>query len=179
MLSRTELPHVYSRVTQALGTRPPPSDFTAFYRASYSGLVGQAFLLVGNIEEAQELAQEVMLRVWREWDKSPALDDPLRWARVVLIRLAGGLWLRRKVRLRFQAQIAETGSLPELSADHLEVAKAMQSLPTKHKQVLVMRAILGMSFEEISHEMNVPCSTVRTWLSRARGTMAERLQVYE
>ncbi len=152
-------------------------EFTTFFRQQYTQLVGQAFVLVGDIHDAQELAQEALLRTWRRWNESPPLEDPATWARVVLHRLAVGIWRRRRVVRRWAPVFSILDEAPAVSSEHVEVAQAARSLPPRQRRALVLQAIVGLSIDEIAAEMDVPASTVRTWLSRARRQMTALLEI--
>jgi RNA polymerase sigma-70 factor (ECF subfamily) len=54
-------------------------------------LTGQAYLLTGDLAEAQDFAQETLYRVWRDWEKISEYDQPAAWARKVLASLVIGL----------------------------------------------------------------------------------------
>ena len=45
------------------------ATFDAFYQTSWGRLFGQAYVLTGNRELAQDLTQEALLRAWRQWGK--------------------------------------------------------------------------------------------------------------
>jgi RNA polymerase sigma-70 factor, ECF subfamily len=154
-------------------------EFTTFFRDEYPALVGQAFVLVGDMHEAQELAQEALLRTWRRWNELPPLEDPAVWARVVLHRLAVGIWRRRRVVRRWAPIFSLLDESPIISSDHIEVAQAARSLPPRQRRALVLQAIVGLSIDEIATEMDVPASTVRTWLSRARRRMTSLLEIHD
>jgi RNA polymerase sigma-70 factor, ECF subfamily len=154
-------------------------EFTTFFREQYASLVGQAFVLVGDVHDAQELAQEALLRTWRRWNEPPPLEDPATWARVVLHRLAVGIWRRRRVVNRWAPMFSVPDEAPTLSSEHVEVAQAARSLPPRQRRALVLQAIVGLSVDEIATEMEVPASTVRTWLSRARRRMTALLEIQE
>jgi RNA polymerase sigma-70 factor (ECF subfamily) len=152
-------------------------EFTRFFREQYPALVGQAFVLVGDLHDAQELAQEALLRTWRRWNEPPPLEDPAAWTRVVLHRFAVGIWRRRGVVKRWAPLFTLSDDAPALSSEYIEVAQAARSLPPRQRRTLVLQAIVGLSIDEIATEMDVPASTVRTWLSRARRRMTALLEI--
>jgi RNA polymerase sigma-70 factor, ECF subfamily len=153
------------------------ANFSDFYRDNYRQLISQAFILVGNLSDAQELVQESLFKTWRRWDEPPPLEDPGKWVRLVMHRQAVASWRRREVSRRFLHRFARSEQVPNMSAEHLEVAEATRALPPNQRRALVLQAVVGMSVEEIAAEMSVPDSTVRTWLSRARRRIAEQLRV--
>jgi DNA-directed RNA polymerase specialized sigma24 family protein len=81
----------------------PAGDFERFFAAAKPSLLRQAFVYTGNLEEAQDLAQETLLRVWRNWGRVSRLEAPEAWARKVLHNLAVGSWRRRRTRRRHAA----------------------------------------------------------------------------
>jgi RNA polymerase sigma-70 factor, ECF subfamily len=169
---------VYISVARTMVSNDEPaSTFSDFFRAQYSSLVGQAFILVGDLQEAQELTQETLLRAWRHWDDHPPMDDPSKWCRVVLHRLAIGTWRRRATAKRWLPKLGERAQAPLIAIEHIEVAEAARSLPPQQRRALVLHAVVGMSVEEIAAEMVVPESTVRTWISRARQKMSVLLEI--
>ncbi len=68
---------------------------------------------------------------------------------------------------------------PDASAAAAERASAVRSalakLSEKHRVVLVLREIEGLSYEEIAEALGVPMGTVESRLYRARAALAERL----
>jgi DNA-directed RNA polymerase specialized sigma24 family protein len=53
-----------------------PTDFEDFYRTEFPSLVRAMFLLVMDVDEAQELAQEAIVRVYERWDRVSAMTSP-------------------------------------------------------------------------------------------------------
>jgi len=152
--------------------------FDQFFGETKRALVGQAFLLTNDIEEAKDLAQEALLRAWREWDRVATLDDPKAWTRRVLHNLAVGHWRwaqRRQRHLRIVAEDVLAAVSPDPEA--VDVASALKSLSPKHRQALVLKAVVGLSTSEIAQEMGASEGTVRVWLSRGRVEFAEAFGV--
>jgi RNA polymerase sigma-70 factor (ECF subfamily) len=153
-------------------------EFSRFFDRTKAGLLGQAYLLVGNPEDAQDLVQEVYLRVWRNWDRVSSLDNSVAWSRSVLHNLAIGRWRRLKIqRSRSHLNSRATVATPEVSADHLDLISALMSLPTIQRRVLVLRAFDGLSTADIAAEIGTSEATVRLWLSRARASIAANLRM--
>jgi RNA polymerase sigma-70 factor (ECF subfamily) len=56
------------------------------------------------------------------------------------------------------------------------VRRALARLPEKHRAVLALREVEGMTYEEIAAALGVPVGTVESRLHRARRALAERLE---
>jgi RNA polymerase sigma-70 factor (ECF subfamily) len=149
--------------------------FDAFFRDSWGQLQSQAYVLTGSLEQAQDLTQEAFLRAWKHWRKVAVFDDPEGWTRRVLHNLCIQSW--RKSRLsRTRAHDASSNSSEIPTTDHFELAQAMRSLPGNQARALLLHDGLGMTSQETAAEIGVPEGTVRSWLSRSRKTVANRLE---
>jgi RNA polymerase sigma-70 factor (ECF subfamily) len=151
------------------------ASFDAFFDAAWGRLQGQAYVLTGSRESAQDLTQETLLRVWQHWDTVSAMDNPEAWARKVLQNL-GIEWWRKTRRRRPPDQLATTSVQPE---SHLELAQALQSLPANHARALVLHDGVGITVAQLALELAVPEGTVKSWLSRSRRIVAEQLTQFD
>ena len=149
-------------------------SFEAFFATVSPGLVGQAYVLTGNLQEAQDLVQEAMLRAWREWAKVSRYEDPAAWARRVVHNLAVSRWRRLSVRRRHERAERVTDA-PAPDVGHLDLVAVVAKLPAGQRRALVLFDVVGLSGEEVAAELGVPAGTVRGWLTRARRTVAEQL----
>ena len=107
-----------------LGGSTRDEEYEHFFREARPRLVGQAYLLCGSLQEAQDLAQEVLLRAWQNWSRVRDLDDAQAWARHVLHNLAISNWRRQRLRLRRHG-LALPSSSPDPGVGHLDVASAV------------------------------------------------------
>jgi RNA polymerase sigma-70 factor (ECF subfamily) len=57
----------------------------------------------------------------------------------------------------------------------MEIAQAMRSLPGLQARALLLHDGLGMTVGEVALELGVPEGTVKSWLSRSRKVVAERM----
>jgi DNA-directed RNA polymerase specialized sigma24 family protein len=72
-------------------------DFTAFVAAASRRLLRSAYLITGNLDEAQDLLQTALERTYRHWP-SVRRDSPEAYARRVLVNAATDAWRRRRDR---------------------------------------------------------------------------------
>jgi RNA polymerase sigma-70 factor (ECF subfamily) len=140
-----------------------------------------ALQLLGNRDDALDLAQEAVLRILR----SRSGLDPSRPWRPYLMRvvtnLARDLWRRRRVRRAesLDRLIVERGFDPVDPADRPDervsqaelrrrAARALGTLSAAHREVLVLRDYQGLSYAEIAAALEVPLGTVMSRLHNAR-----------
>ena len=145
-------------------------EFDRFYEAVHRPLIGQAYLLTGDLQWAEDLVQETLVRAWQRWDRVGHLEDPHGWARRVLHNLAVSHMRRRAVRLRYAA--SEVRVSPEPSSSDVDLMSGLRKLPVNQRRALVLTAVAGLQVAEVAKEMNVREGTVRVWLSRGRAELA-------
>jgi RNA polymerase sigma-70 factor (ECF subfamily) len=148
--------------------------FQGFVSSVSKTLMGQAYALTGSLEEAQDLTQETLLRAWAHWDRLASLQNPEAWARRVLHHLAISRWRRQSLSetVAYRQQVV---AMPEPDAEIIDVVKAIGKLSRNQKRTLVLHDYVGLTVPEIAKELGVPAGTARSWLHRARRTVAAEL----
>jgi RNA polymerase sigma-70 factor (ECF subfamily) len=153
---------------------PNADEYERFYEEHRRRLVGQAYVLTGNLQEAQDLAQEALVLVWQNWSKVATYDDPGGWARHVLHHLAVSS-RRSTTRRRLRSVPAGARDVAAPDAGHLDVLAALRHLPRQQQRAIVLHELVGLSTDEVAAEMKAPAATVRSWISRARAQLAAEL----
>lgn len=149
------------------------------YAGAYSRLVAIVAAVGGSSAEAEECVQEAFVRLIGQWDQVRRYDDPEAWLRKVALGFASNR--RRKVRnaVRARWRHGPPEDMPALSADAVDVARALALLPFPQRQVLVLQHYLGLDVENIARELGVPVGTVKSRLARARAALAPHLRDQE
>jgi RNA polymerase sigma-70 factor (ECF subfamily) len=154
-------------------------SFDAFFDDQQRSLLGQAYMLTGDIDDARDLVQEVFVRVWQKWDRVSSMQDPAAWARRVLRNLAIGRWRRRK-RRGAQVPLTNGDSATEApDVGHLDVVRALYRLPGNQRVVLILHDVVGLSVKEVAAEIGSPEGSVRGWLSIGRRQLGRALGMGE
>ena len=134
--------------------------------------------LVRNTDDAEDIVQDACLRAFRYFGGFDG-GNARAWL-LTIVRNTAYCWLQ-KVRggspvVLFDEEVHTGGMEPpnpeELllrNADGRLVEKAMQELPVRFREVLVLRELEGLSYKEIADVMCMPLGTVMSTLSRARG----------
>jgi RNA polymerase sigma-70 factor, ECF subfamily len=151
------------------------ATFEEFYRACFDRLVGQLALVTGSMAEAEDVVQEAFLRAAARWPSLRHYDVPEQWVRRVALRLAINQFRRGRRRAAALVRLGPPPVTPPASADALVLDAALRTLPIRHRQVVVLHYLLGLSVEEIGRELVLPVGTVKSQLHRARQALARQL----
>ena len=150
-------------------------DFSAFYRASYGRLVGQLLAITGNLQDAEDAVQEAFARASLRWTRLRDFDVPEAWVRRVAINLAASGLRRARRQLAVLARLVPPAPLQAHSPEQLALAAALQRLPLRYRQVLVLHYGADLSVEGTARHLGVPTGTVKSRLARGRATLQRQL----
>jgi RNA polymerase sigma-70 factor, ECF subfamily len=150
-------------------------DFDAFYAASYRRLVGQLFVVLGDLNEAEDVVQEAFTRAAARWSRIRAYDAPEAWVRRVALHQAFTVLRRAKRQLRLLGRLAPSREPPELPSDVVDVLAAMRRLPANQREVLVLHYLVELTLDEVARHLRIPGGTVRSRLARGRRALAMAL----
>lgn len=150
-------------------------DFDEFYAGAYAHVVGQAYLLVGDLGEAQDVAQEAFVRALARWRTVRTLDDPLGWTRRVAINLAISRWRRHRNALAAWRRRADPETATAPADDRLTVVDALRGLPPRQRAAVVLHYLTDLPVAQVARELGVPEGTVKSDLSRGRAHLARTL----
>jgi RNA polymerase sigma-70 factor (ECF subfamily) len=156
-----------------MGTRADADGFDRFFNAERDRLVAQAYLLVGDVHAAQDLAQRTLERAWRHWARVGRYDRPEAWARRVLFNLALNehrRWGRERSWSDVDAPVVDGPS-----ERHVALVQALRNLPVDQRKALVLHDGAGVPVAQVADELGVPEGTVKSWLSRGRAKLATQL----
>jgi RNA polymerase sigma-70 factor (ECF subfamily) len=146
---------------------------------------GVALRMLGNRAEAEELAQEVFLRVHRGIGEFRGEAKLSTWlygiaSRLCLSRLSGGE--RKLVRQGEETleRLPGAGGDPAARVEENELTQALHraidELSEERRIVVVLRDVEGLSYEEIATALDLEPGTVRSRLHRARMDLKEKLE---
>ncbi len=90
--------------------------------------------------------------------------------------LAKNQW-RRVKRTLLRSSPPDRAQVVADPSEHQDLVAALMTLSTKEREAIVLHYLAGRPVEVIAAEMRVPSGTVKSWLSRGRSHLAERLRV--
>jgi RNA polymerase sigma factor (sigma-70 family) len=142
-------------------------DVDAFCRREWPRLVGALSLFTGDTDLAEEIAQETLARVCRDWRKVSQLAAPGAWAHRVAINLARSHFRHRAVVRKHASALVATATVDHDTASALAVREAVASLPVRQRSALVLRYFADLSVAETAEAMRCPEGTVKTLTRQA------------
>ena len=135
--------------------------------ALYPKLFGALALYTGNRETAEDITQEVLLRMWRDWDTVVRLESPDRWALRVGFNLAKSRWRRRRVERAAAARMQPTDSPEVDGADVLAVRSAVRNLAPRQRAAIVSRYFADLSVTDAAEVLGCAPGTVKALTHQA------------
>lgn len=156
----------------------------------YDRLYGYLLRFLKDSDMAEDLLQETFLRVWKKRGEFKNIASFSTWIYTIAGNLARSEWRRRKrwrmVRLgpgdsedEPEIELAARGGEPDRTVENRlavkELSEEVARLPERYRQVVVLRDIQGMTYEEIAGIVRVPVGTVKSRLNRGRLILQEKL----
>ena len=177
-----------------LVARAKAGDETAFarlMRENEKRIYNLTLRMTGNVEDALDLSQEAFLNAWRGLKFFKGDSAFSTW----VYRLASNVcldFLRAKKRRQeivdpvhslddqdAPPPPADEGLRPDAQLERKErsnsLHRALGNLPDHHRQILVMRELSGLSYQEISDVLRLDLGTVKSRLTRARTALRKLL----
>jgi RNA polymerase sigma factor (sigma-70 family) len=148
------------------------AEFDAMFEQQYPKLVALGTAMSGSREIAKELAQETMLRAYRQWNDLGSYDRPDTWLRRVMTNLLID---------HHRSSTAETAALARLPRPAItdsgpdEWTNLVSGLPMRQRMIVTLFYGEDRSIEEIAQVLNVRPGTVKAALSHARRRLLREL----
>jgi RNA polymerase sigma-70 factor (ECF subfamily) len=134
-----------------------------------------AYRLLGRLEDAQDAAQEVFLRLFRSLDRIEG--DPKAWLYRVTVNVCNDHHRRQMPISELDEHRADPAPDPERSVTLDErkrlLMDGLATLPERERTCVVLRDIEGLSTDETAAILGVEEGTVRSHISKARVKLAK------
>jgi RNA polymerase sigma-70 factor (ECF subfamily) len=172
--------------------RGDPEAFARLVSLNERMVYGLALRLLGDADEAQDLAQEVFLQVYRSLGRFEGRSSLKTWIYRIVVNQCRNRkrWWRRRRRersLRFEELAARDEAqlaAPDANAPFAlilgrerarRVQEALLKISFDHRAVLLLREVEEMSCEEIAATLGLAEGTVKSRLARAREALRRLL----
>ena len=154
----------------------------------YKGLVlNLVSRMSGRVENAEDLAQEVFVRVWKGLPRFRGECRLSTWIYRIALNLSIAESKSARARSQFvqvddpvvargpQFWVEESNPYAEEVVLKDKMGRLLVQMPEKHRTAVVLFYLKSMSYIEISEIMDVPVGTVKSYLFRGKAWLRERL----
>ncbi len=152
---------------------------TELFQAHHLELVRLAVMMTGDLATAEDVVQDVYERLHRRWPALRSSAGGLAYARTSVLNGCRSAHRRAAARRRHVAKLA--GGLVEITdtesaaADRGELSAALRALPSRQREILVLRYFCDLDVAEISAMLKIGPSGVRSTMSRGLAALARTL----
>jgi RNA polymerase sigma-70 factor (ECF subfamily) len=162
--------------------------FDELYRRFSEMVYNLAVRMAGDREAAEDLSQEIFLRVYRHLDGFQGRSSVKTWVYRIALNTCRSRLARRSRRVRvvgavdgeWLERVPADGAGPELVAVEREgrrrLERALAFLPLSFRAAVVLRDVEGLAYEEISRVLGIRIGTVRSRIARGRARLQRILE---
>ena len=150
------------------GSDIAPLSFDALYQAHWAGLVRLGYALCGDLPLAEDIVHDAFLRL------APSLGrvrDPLAYLRKAVLNKVRDSYRHLQVEHRHPARPSLPAAPPEVD----ETWSALQALPARYRDVLVLRYYSDLRVEDVAAVLGCPVGTAKSLIHRGLEKLKERL----
>lgn len=175
-MSKTAASLCVRPATDPGGENPPGEALVRAFADLRDELVSTLCFLLGNQEDAQDMAQETFLRCWRAQEGLPEIKNLRAWVFRIGLNAAKDLqrsaWKRRSKPLQgVELMPATTAADPGEALDKREcvqrIRQALAELRPEEKEVFLLRQNGDLTYEQIAEISDRPIGTVKTQMRNA------------
>ncbi len=147
-----------------------PAGFREYVVARQTALLRTARLLTGDWQQAEDLVQTALVKVWPHWQRLVASGDPDAYVRRVLVTTyltwRRRLWHREGPadQLPDQAATGDAYAAVDLRA---ALARLLPALPAGQRTVLVLRFYEDLSVDQTAHILGCSAGAVKSQTAKA------------
>lgn len=152
------------------------AELISFCRREHGRVVGLLSLYCGDAALAEELAQDALARVCRDWRRVRRMDYPEAWTSRVAINLANSHFRRRAAERRARERLAARPEAPPSQPDTalaLSVRQAVAQLPPRQRAALLLHYFCDLPFARVAELMGAPEPTVKSLARRGIARLRE------
>jgi RNA polymerase sigma-70 factor, ECF subfamily len=160
---------------------PPNKSVRAAMLAALPSLRAFAISLCGNVDRADDLVQEALLRAWGNLDSFEPGTNMSAWLFTILRNVFRSEYRKRRREVE-DADGSYAKSLTSLpgQTSHLEMdefRKALDVLPSEQRESLILVGASGFSYEEAAQICGCAVGTIKSRVNRARRRLAGLLSI--
>lgn len=161
-------------------------QYEAFIAPHVDNLYRLARRLCRQSEDAEDITQDLLIKLYQQQKKLYALDNPKPYLSRALFNQFIDFKRRQGKHINFIDNETDLDSIKETSNNSPENAAeqdisfgrltvALDSIPDNHRVIIVLHDMEGYTFDEISSILDIPKGTAKSRLHRAREALKSKL----
>lgn len=166
---------------EAAGKRKKPQDkderFEQIYRENKAKVMSTAYRLLGNRADAEDVTQDVFIKVYRHMDSFRGESAVTTWIYRITVNACYDLLRKRR-----REQTISLEDCAELSTESRSLKELIESmvakLPEAYRSVFTLHDIQGLKHAEIAKVLGITVGTSKSLLHRARAQLRKKLSPY-
>ena len=180
-----------SKTVDALVKKAQGGDMDAFeelIRQHQQKVFNIAYRMSGNYDDASDMAQEALIKVYLNFDKFDGKSQFSTWLYRVTTNSCLDQIKKKKKNVTVSLdseletdegtvgrEIESTDRTPQEELENKELSaeinKALKQLSERHRTIIILRDINGMSYEDVAKTLNCSVGTVKSQVNRARAAL--------
>lgn len=141
-------------------------DLAMMCAAEHPRLVGMLALYCGDRDVAEDLAQEALVRLCRDWRRVRKLARPEAWLHRVGINLAHSHYRRKAIETKVKALLRGRTVDADILPHDVESLELLKPLPHRQRAALLLHYYLDMTVRDVAELMEIPEATAKTLIHR-------------
>ena len=168
---------------------PPVGDFDALVEDNTSFVYNVAYRMMGNPQDAEDVAQDAFLSAYRARDRFRGESKASTWLYRITVNAALMKLRKNKTGKRLtqtgldDVEIVDWSQTPERGAANTELKEKLREgidqLPPDLKAAVVLRDMEGLSSAEAAEALGITVSAMKSRLHRARVLLRKHLSEYQ
>lgn len=155
------------------------AELTRFLGAHQTRLSRLALVLTGDLGDAEDLVQDVMVKIVASWDRIRKSEDPAAYCSRMMINLARDRGRRRKRAATVDRTVSTQGwndssAGPAEVIDKITVAEMLAVLTARQRAVVYLRFYEDLAVADVAKRMNCSPGTVKSQTARALELLRQR-----
>jgi RNA polymerase sigma-70 factor (sigma-E family) len=156
-------------------SNPDEADFEAYVAARRSALLRTAYLLTGDLHDAEDLVQVALAKTLPHWRR--VADRPEPYVRRVMSRESISRWRARRWREHTTSTVPDLALIESgpSTESRLDLLRALAALPPRQRAVIVLRYYEDLTETETARLLGIAVGTVKSQTRDALVTLRKLL----
>lgn len=162
------------------------SEFEEFFKENQKLAYRIAFAILRKRDLAEDAVTDGFVRIYNKWNQVRDMDNPQGYLARTISNRAKTLWVKNSVTQgvsELDEEAVSGHSDPETKMVHSEqdrwLEKALETLKSVEREIIYLKDLDGLKFEEVANVLNMNLSTVKSHYRRAKLKLTTLMEDYD